>query len=161
MGAAKLFATEQRVAAMSTFYPVNVRIDDTPYATRIAAGTHALTADEPENLGGGDTGPNPYDLLLASLGACTAITLRMYADRKGWPLKSVEIGLEKDRVHAKDCDDCESTEGHVLKIRRQIELGGDLDADQRKRLLEIADRCPVHQSLTGEVKITSELATTQ
>jgi len=143
---------------MAEFYPVNVRIDDTQYATRIAAGAHALTADEPEDLGGGDTGPNPYDLLLASLGACTAITLRMYADRKGWPLKSVEIGLDQNRAHAKDCDDCESKTGKVLKIHRQIELEGAIDDDQRKRLLEIADRCPVHQSLMGEVKITTELA---
>jgi putative redox protein len=113
------------------------------YTTRVRAGAHRLLADEPVDLGGGDRGPAPYDLLLAALGACTAITLRMYADRKGWPLESGSIRLNHGKIHAEDCAECETREGRVDRIEQQIDLRGGLDADQHKRLMEIASvvRC--------------------
>jgi len=131
-----------------------------PYTTRITAGgRHHVTADEPAGLGGADRGANPYELLLASLGACKTITLRMYADRKGWPLDGVSIAMRQDRVHAKDCADCDSADGlvHVIECELTL-LGEDLTDEQRARLLEIADRCPVHKTLSGEIKIRSALA---
>jgi uncharacterized OsmC-like protein len=125
--------------------------------TEVSAGGHALVADEPENLGGTDEGPNPYDLLLAALGGCTAMTLRMYADRKGWPLESVTVRLSQDRIHAKDCEECETEEGRIDRIRREIELGGPLEEKQRRRLVEIADMCPVHRTLKAEVLVENSL----
>ena len=125
--------------------------------TEVSAGGHALVADEPESLGGTDEGPNPYDYLLAALGGCTSMTLRMYADRKGWPLESVTVRLSQDRIHAKDCEECETEEGRIDRIRREIELGGPLEEKQRRRLLEIADMCPVHRTLKTEVLIENSL----
>lgn len=124
-------------------------------AVRVEAGGHLLAGDEPLGLGGTATGPSPYDFLLAALGSCTVMTLRLYADRKGWPLQGVAVRLRHGRVHAADCADCETT-GHAGKIDvidRDIELLGELDGEQRQRLLEIADRCPVHRTLTNEIKI--------
>jgi uncharacterized OsmC-like protein len=125
--------------------------------TEVSAGGHALVADEPESLGGTDEGPNPYDLLLAALGGCTAMTLRMYADRKGWPLESVTVRLSQDRIHAKDCEECETEEGRIDRILREIELGGPLEEKQRRRLVEIADMCPVHRTLKAEVLVENSL----
>ena len=125
--------------------------------TEVSAGGHALVADEPENLGGTDEGPNPYDLLLAALGGCTAMTLRMYADRKGWPLESVTVRLSQDRIHAKDCEECETVEGRIDRIQREIELGGPLEEKQRRRLVEVADMCPVHRTLKAEVLVENSL----
>lgn len=127
------------------------------YRTRIIAGRHRFVADEPERVGGGDEGPNPYDLLLAGLGACTAMTLRMYADRKEWPLEETRVELEHARVHADDCDDCETKEGKVDVIERRLSISGDLSDEQRQRLVEIADRCPVSRTLTSETKIRDTL----
>jgi len=124
-----------------------------PYAQSIRAGEHAWLADEPESIGGGDRGPTPYDLLLSALGSCTAITLRMYADRKQWPLEHAEVELRHERVHADDCDGCEESNGKIERISRRIRLDGSLDDDQRKRLLAIAEKCPVHRTLTGDVRI--------
>ena len=107
--------------------------------TEVEADEHKLVADEPERLGGTDTGPNPYDYLLAALGSCTAMTLRMYADRKGWPLELVTVRLSQDRIHAKDCGECETEEGRIDRIEREIEMVGPLDEKQRRRLLEVAD----------------------
>jgi putative redox protein len=133
---------------------ISVRIGHDHFPTEITAGRHALGADEPASVGGTDTGPTPYDLLLSSLGACTAITLRMYADRKQWPLDSVTVRLGIERVHAKDCDECESDKGWATRIRRVVELEGPtLSEQQRRRLAEIADRCPVHRTLTSEIRI--------
>jgi putative redox protein len=123
------------------------------YLQQIVAGPHRFVADEPTRVGGTDQGPTPYDLLLAGLGACTSMTLRMYADRKGWPLDQVDVRLSHDRVHARDCEDCMSTEGRVDVIERVVRVQGELDASQRARLLEIADRCPVHRTLENEIKI--------
>ncbi|TDJ55963.1 MAG: OsmC family protein [Gemmatimonadetes bacterium] len=123
------------------------------YATRIHAGRHHLWADEPVAVGGTDTGPNPYDLLLSALGACTTITLRMYADRKQWPLEGIRATLRHQKVHARDCEDCESETGYVDRIDRELTFLGPLDEAQRKRLLEIADKCPVHKTLHSEVVV--------
>lgn len=123
-------------------------------ACEVRAGEHEWIADEPESVtGGSDSGPDPYALLLASLGSCTAMTLRMYANHKELPLEDVEVRLSHGRVHAKDCEDCETAEGRVDEIRREIGFTGDLTDDQRRRLLEIADKCPVHKTLTSESKI--------
>ncbi|BBZ45716.1 OsmC family protein [Mycobacterium parmense] len=126
------------------------------YAQQITAGPHRLAADEPRPIGD-DTGPTPYDLLLAALGACTSMTLRMYADRKGWPLERVRVTLRHTRIHAKDCAECETRSGWIDHIDRDIELAGRLDEMQRQRLLLIADRCPVHQTLTSEVRVATSL----
>jgi putative redox protein len=132
------------------------------YTQRITAGRHVLTADEPLSVGGDDSGPNPYDLLLASLGACTAMTLRMYADRKGLPLESVEVTLRHSRIHADDCASCATTTGMVDHIDRALQIRGDgLTEADIARLLEIADRCPVHRTLTGQVHVDTRLETAQ
>ena len=123
------------------------------YTTEVRAGRHRLVADEPFQAGGADRGATPYDLLVAALGACTSITLRMYADRKGWPLESVGIRLHHEKIHAEDCAECETTGGWVDRIEREIDLRGALDSDQRRRLMQIADRCPVHRTLNSEVSI--------
>lgn len=131
-----------------------------PYGQQVRAGNHVLVADEPEPHGQ-DTGPGPYDLLLAALGSCTSMTVRMYAGRKGWPLERVTVSLRHERVHVSDCADCVNGNfngnGFVSRITRVIRLEGDLDADQRKRLMEIAERCPVHRTLTaGAIIHTTE-----
>jgi putative redox protein len=132
---------------------VEVRGGTAGYLQQIVAGRHRFVADEPVRLGGTDQGPTPYDLVLAGLGACTSMTLKMYADRKGWPLEEVDVRLHHDRVHARDCADCESDEGRVDVIERLVRIDGDLDTAQRARLFEIADRCPVHRTLENEIKI--------
>lgn len=128
------------------------------YTQEITAGQHRLFADEPPPVGEG-VGPTPYDLLLAGLGACTSMTVRMYAQRKGWPLERVRVTLRHSRIHAEDCEKCETEKGWVSHIDRTIELTGDLDDEQRERLMGIAERCPVHQTLTSEVDITTTAVT--
>ena len=118
-------------------------------------GRHVLLADEPEDVGGNDLGGSPYELLLAGLGACTSMTLRMYAERKGLHLDKVTVTLKHEKSHAADCTDCESKNGKIDHIERHIVLEGDLTDEQRKRLLEIADKCPVHKTLHSEVLITT------
>jgi putative redox protein len=127
------------------------------FTIEIAAGRHPLRADEPESYGGLDSGPSPYDLVVAGLGACTAMTLRMYAERKRWPLQRVTVSLKHDKIHAEDCETCETKEGRVDRIQRRIAIEGSLDREQRSKLLAIADRCPVHRTLEGEVLVTTEL----
>jgi putative redox protein len=126
------------------------------YTQQITAGNHQLVADEPRPIGD-DAGPTPYDLLLAALGSCTSMTVRMYADRKGCPVERVRVTLRHSRIHAQDCADCETKIGWVDQIDRAIELTGDLDDEQRQRLMQIAERCPVHQTLKSEVRITTSL----
>jgi len=121
-------------------------------------GRHVLRADEPVSYGGDDTGPGPYDYLLAGLGACTTMTVRMYADRKGWPLDTVSVKLNHAKIHAADCADCETRDGKLDQIERELTLSGALDDEQRQRLLEIADKCPVHRTLHSEVKVRTGLA---
>jgi putative redox protein len=118
---------------------------------------HHLMGDEPVEAGGADLGPTPYELLLAALGTCKSITVRLYAQRKGWPLKRVTVRLRHDKVHAQDCADCETREGKLDRIEVELELVGPLDAGQRARLQEIADRCPVHRTLTSEILIRTRL----
>lgn len=125
---------------------------DRPLATVVEAGEHLLVADEPLEAGGDDLGPNPYELLLAALGSCTAMTLRLYARRKGWPLERVEIRLAHGRRQAGEGDEAPLGE-RIERITREIRLEGPLDAAQRGRLLEMAERCPVHRTLTGRVEI--------
>jgi len=119
----------------------------------VTIGPHHLLADEPVAAGGEDTGPGPYDYLLAGLGACTSMTMRMYADRKALPLERVTVTLKHKKIHAEDCAECETKAGMLDQIDRAIAIEGTLDADQRKRLMEIADKCPVHRTLTSEVRI--------
>src|SRR5204863_2365952 len=126
---------------------------DGTYTQQVTTATHTLLVDEPVAVGGADAGPNPYELLLASLGTCTAMTLRMYADRKGIPLTRATVRLRHDRIHAEDCANCETERGMISRISREITLEGELDADQRARLMAIADRCPVHRTLTSEIVI--------
>ncbi|MFZ7125199.1 MAG: alpha/beta fold hydrolase [Desulfobacterales bacterium] len=137
---------------------VVAKIGESGLETEILAAGHRLTADEPASAGGNDAGPTPYDLLAAALGACTAMTLRMYAERKQWGLRSAVIRLHHEKIHAEDCENCETREGYIDRIEREIALTGDLDADQRQRLMEIADKCPVHRTLHREVRIHSRLA---
>lgn len=127
-------------------------------AQEVIAGPHGFLVDEPVALGGAETGPTPYDLLLAALGSCTAITLRLYAKRKGWPLRNVTVALRHARVHVTDCAGCETAPMQVEEIRRTLTLEGPLDQDQRARLLEIADKCPVHRTLEGRVHVRTSLA---
>jgi uncharacterized OsmC-like protein/alpha/beta superfamily hydrolase len=124
----------------------------------VTIGPHHLLADEPVAAGGEDTGPGPYDYLLAGLGACTSMTMRMYADRKALPLERVTVTLKHKKIHAEDCAECETKAGMLDQIDRAIAIEGALDADQRKRLMEIADKCPVHRTLTSEVRILTTAA---
>ena len=121
------------------------------YTQSITAGRHLLTADEPVSIGGADAGPNPYELLLAALGACTSMTMRMYAERKGLPLLRTTVRLRHDRVHAQDCAQTEQEVGMLSRIRREIDIEGSLNDQDRRRLVEIADRCPVHRTLNSEI----------
>ncbi|MBW0103812.1 OsmC family protein [Pseudonocardia sp. KRD-291] len=130
--------------------------DARPYGQDVATDLLHWSADEPVSAGGAGSGPDPYQLLLSSLGACTAITLRMYADRAGLPLDDATVTLTHDRLHARDCAECETSTGHVDRIVREIHLEGDLDDAQRAKLLAIADRCPVHRTLTSEIVIETD-----
>jgi len=127
------------------------------FAQNVMIGQHRLRADEPEPVGT-DTGPAPYDFLLAGLGACTSMTVRMYAERKKWPLEKVTVTLRHSRVHALDCSDCETETGQVDRIERVLRFDGDLDDDQRQKLREIADKCPVHRTLHSEIIIDTSVA---
>ena len=128
------------------------------FTNQIFVGAHVVRADEPVASGGLDTGLSPYDLLCASLGACTSMTLRMYADLKGIPLERVSVELQHAKIHAVDCAECETKEGKIDRIERSIALEGNLDAQQRQKLLEIADKCPVHRTLHSEVLIKTGLS---
>ena len=123
----------------------------------IDAGAHTLYADEPVDVGGDNVGPSPYELLLAALGACTSMTLLMYARRKGWPLDDVEVRLSHRRDYLRDCADCEQSPTLLDMIERRITLKGDLEPAQRLRLLEIAEKCPVHRTLTGTIRVVDRL----
>jgi uncharacterized OsmC-like protein len=127
------------------------------FAQEIIAGSHHFVSDEPASAGGTDSGPTPYDLLLAALGSCTSMTIAMYARRKQWALERVTIRLRHSRVHAEDCAACETREAKLTVIERDIELDGELDEEQRARLLAIANRCPVHLTLTSRIDIRTRL----
>jgi putative redox protein len=136
---------------------VVVRTGKFGYQTEIQANGHRMMADEPIAVGGSDTGPSPYDFLVASLGACTSMTLRMYADRKGWPLDAITVRLMHRKIHARDCQGCDKEQSKMDFIDRELELHGDLDEAQRKKLLEIADKCPVHRTLHSHIGVETRL----
>ncbi|MGD9253125.1 MAG: bifunctional alpha/beta hydrolase/OsmC family protein [Holophagae bacterium] len=136
---------------------VVVRTEKGGFRTEVLANGHPLTADEPESVGGTDAGPSPYELLSAALGACTTMTLQMYAGRKRWPLEAAEVRLRHAKVHCEDCADAETGSARIDRFERALELEGDLEPSQRARLLEIADRCPVHQTLTKGVEIVTTM----
>lgn len=153
---AERYLDAQQDAAEAPHDPSAVVVRETRqgrFQQEITVGAHRLLADEPRDVGGLDSGPGPYDLVLAGLGACTAMTLRLYAERKALPLERVTVELKHSRIHAADCEDCETKEGMLDRIERSITLRGALDAEQRRRLLEIADKCPVHRTLTSEIDI--------
>ncbi len=137
---------------------VVTRTGDDGFTTEIKTVDHYFLADEPTSLGGKNLGPTPYDLLIAALGSCTSITLRMYADRKGWPLEEVRVHLDHNKVHEQDCENCENEKSKIDQIDREIELFGNLDQEQKQKLIEIADKCPVHRTLHGEVRVITKLA---
>jgi putative redox protein len=116
-------------------------------------GRHALLADEPKAAGGSDIGPGPYEFLLMSLGSCTSMTVQMYAKRKQWPVEQVVVRLRHSKVYAEDCENCEKPSAKIDRIDRAIEFIGPLDAEQRSRLLEIANQCPVHRTLSSRIDI--------
>lgn len=128
---------------------------DSGYAHRARSGHHNWVVDEPRPVGGEDSGPGPYDLLLAALGACTSMTMRMYARRKGWDYPPARVTLRHTRIHARDCESCETSTGMVDELERHIELDAGVPEDHRTALLAIADRCPVHHTLTGEVSVVT------
>jgi uncharacterized OsmC-like protein/fermentation-respiration switch protein FrsA (DUF1100 family) len=141
--------------------PRNVVVRETrngKFQQVVAVGPHRLLADEPVAAGGEDSGPGPYDFVLAGLGACTSMTMRLYADRKSLPLERVTVTLRHSRIHAEDCAECETKAGMLDQIDRIIAMEGDLDAEQRARLMDIADKCPVHRTLTSEVRIVTRPA---
>ena len=127
------------------------------FAQEISAGPHHLRSDEPASVGGTDTGATPYDLLLAAIGSCTSMTMAMYARRKQWPLERVTVRLRHSRVHAEDCAACETQDARLTVIDREIALEGSLDDGQRARLLAIANRCPVHLTLSARIDIRTTL----
>jgi len=118
---------------------------------------HQLASDEPVSSGGTDTGPTPYDLLLSALGSCTSMTIGLYARRKGWAVAGIEVRLRHSKIYAADCAECETREGHIDRIERDIVLTGDLSDEQRTKLLEIANKCPVHRTLKSEIDIRTRL----
>ena len=132
---------------------VIVRGDARSFRQEIVTGKHRLRADEPVSAGGGDTGPDPYDYLLAALGVCTSMTVGFYARRKQMPLENITVSLWHSRIHAKDCEECETKEGMLDRIDMEVELTGSLTAEQHAKLMEIAGKCPVHRTLTSEINI--------
>jgi uncharacterized OsmC-like protein len=125
------------------------------FAVTIQAGRHTLVGDEPAAVGGNDLGPSPYELLLAALGECTVMTLRLYARQKQWPLENARVTLTHGKIHAADCAECETKAGKLDRIERLIELQGPLTEEQHERLMEIADKCPVHRTLHSEVHVVT------
>jgi uncharacterized OsmC-like protein/pimeloyl-ACP methyl ester carboxylesterase len=154
-------AVAQTPAADLGEAPRNVMVRETrnsKFQQTVSIGPHRMLADEPVAAGGEDSGPGPYDYLLAGLGACTSMTMRMYADRKSLPLERVTVTLKHSKIYAEDCAECETEAGMLDQIDRTIAMEGTLDADQRKRLMEIADKCPVHRTLTSEIHIVTHAA---
>ena len=151
--------SEQSVQPPPGAEPREVVVDGnaTGFAQDIVVGGHRILADEPRAVGGTDTGPGPYDLLLAALGSCTSMTIALYARRKQWPLEAVRVKLRHSKVHAADCEGCETKAGMLDRIERDVELVGPLAEEQRMRLLDIASKCPVHRTLTSEIDIRTRL----
>lgn len=148
---------EEQTTVPETDGRVTARTGPQGFRTDIFAGGYSLVADEPESYGGEGLGPSPYDYLQAALGACTTMTVQMYARRKKWPLQSAVVRLRHQKVHAEDCAHCEEKQGKIDFFERELELQGELSDEQRQRLLEIAEKCPVHKTLHSEVEIRSKL----
>ncbi|HWY50849.1 MAG TPA: OsmC family protein [Chthoniobacterales bacterium] len=127
------------------------------FAQEVEIGSHELYADEPPSYGGTDSGPSPYDLLLAALGSCTSMTIGFYARKRRWPLEKITVSLRHSKIHAIDCEECETKEGRIDRIELDVQLTGSLTDEQRAKLMEIAGKCPVHQTLTSEINIKSRL----
>ena len=127
------------------------------FAQEVKVGSHELFADEPVSYGGTDTGPTPYDLLLAALGTCTSMTIGFYARKRRWPLEDISVSLRHSKIHAIDCEECETKEGKIDRIELDIQLTGSLTDEQRAKLIEIAGKCPVHQTLTSEINIKTRV----
>jgi len=150
-------ATETTEHAVPGPRTITVHGSAAGFAQEIVIGQHRLLADEPTSVGGTDTGPNPYDLLLAALGSCASMTVAMYARRKGWPLEAVTVRLSHSKVHAADCAESETKVGMLDHVHRDVELSGPLSEEQRARLLDIASKCPVHRTLKSEIVIQTHL----
>jgi uncharacterized OsmC-like protein/fermentation-respiration switch protein FrsA (DUF1100 family) len=151
----------QEQAAVSDEAPRQVVVRETrnsKFQQTVSIGPHQMLADEPVTAGGEDSGPGPYDFVLAGLGACTSMTMRMYADRKSLPLQRVTVTLKHSKIHAEDCAECETKAGMLDQIERVIAIEGTLDPEQRQKLMEIADKCPVHRTLTSEIRIVTSAA---
>lgn len=134
---------------------VHIHLGDQNYKTVMNAGEHELIADEPESAGGGNQGPGPYDYLLMALGSCSVITMKMYADRKEWPVDDIYIEMRHFKAHAEDCVDCDNPNAKIDKIEKEIIVKGDLSGEQLERLLEISKKCPVHKTLLNDIEIHS------
>ncbi|AEV33036.1 putative redox protein, regulator of disulfide bond formation [Owenweeksia hongkongensis DSM 17368] len=151
------YAPARVAAALETDEQVVVRLNDGPFLTEILAGKYHILADEPKSVGGEDLGPSPYELVSAGLGACTAMTIKMYANRKDWPLKEVKVHLSYDNSYFEDIKHCDSEERKIGKFIRIIEVEGDLDEKQRERILQIANKCPVHKTLESSSEVETKL----
>lgn len=132
---------------------VTTRVGASGYRADVESGTHTMVLDEPESFGGTDLGPSPYQALLGAIGSCTAMTLRFYADRRKWPLEGATVRMRTSRTHAEDCQQCEKSSVGLTTIEREIELEGPLTDEQRQRLIEVADRCPVKQTLERGIRV--------
>jgi len=148
---------EERKRASADDNHVVARTGAAGFRTEVLANGHGFVADEPESVGGTNAGPSPYELLSASLAACTSMTLRMYADRKQWPLDAVEVRVEHRKMHCEDCANPEDRRSKIDRFNRSVRLEGELDEAQRERLLEIAERCPVHRTLHGDLEVRTTL----
>ncbi len=150
---------ERVTEASSVLRPREVVVEGSAkgFAQVISVGKHVFAGDEPVEAGGTDTGPGPYNFLLAALGTCTSMTVAMYARRKQWPLERVRVRLRHSRIYVADCENCETKEGMLDRIERDVEFVGALDEAQRARLVEIANKCPVHRTLTSEIDIRTRL----
>jgi putative redox protein len=149
----------ERKEKLVTDAEVLARLDEGPFLTELLAGDHHLIADEPLSVGGTNLGPSPYELLTAGLGACTAMTIKMYVDRKGWPLEEVKVHLNYDNNYAEDCENCETEDRKIGRFERVVEVKGNLDEKQKERILQIANKCPVHRTLEQGVTIHTSLKT--
>lgn len=136
---------------------VHLHLGNENYKTTMTAGRHELISDEPISVGGEDMGPDPYDYLLMSLGSCTVITLKMYADRKKWPVDDIYVEMLHHKSHAEDCSDCDNPKTKIDKIEKEIIIKGDLEKDQLQRLMEISKKCPVHKTLLSEIDIETSI----
>ncbi|WP_300436362.1 bifunctional alpha/beta hydrolase/OsmC family protein [Christiangramia sp.] len=151
------YLKEPKAPELETDHEVMANLGETGFTTQIIAGNHHFIADEPKKMGGSDLGPNPYELVSSGLAACTSMTIQMYARRKKWTVENVETHVSYSKKHATDCADCENKKAKIDNFEREISIKGDLDKKQLKRLMEIADKCPVHKTLSAQAQITSKL----